>query len=134
MDAVLLFGRLIFGGYFLWNGLGHYLQTSMLVGYAASKGVPAPEVAVMGSGLLLLAGGASMLLGLWPRIGLSLIIVFLIGVSFPMHDFWAIADPGQRMADMINFTKNMALVGASLMMMAIPEPWAYSLGRRRVVV
>ena len=34
-----------------------------------------------------------------------------------MHDFWHIEDPGQRSNDMINFTKNMALLGAALMLM-----------------
>jgi hypothetical protein len=34
-----------------------------------------------------------------------------------MHDFWRAEDPGQRMADLINFSKNLALVGAALVLM-----------------
>jgi uncharacterized membrane protein YphA (DoxX/SURF4 family) len=48
-----------------------------------------------------------------------------------MHNFWAITDSAQRMADMINFTKNLALLGGALMMVAIPTPWPYSVDARR---
>jgi hypothetical protein len=31
-----------------------------------------------------------------------------------MHDFWRATDPNQKMNDMVNFYKNVALLGASL--------------------
>jgi putative oxidoreductase len=128
MEILLLIGRLIFGGYFLWNGINHFKQREMLTTYAISKDVPAPAMAVMGSGLLILLGGASIILGIGPQLGTWLIIIFLLGVSPQVHNFWAISDPDQKMTEMINFTKNMALVGAALMFMGIPEPWPLSLG------
>jgi hypothetical protein len=33
-----------------------------------------------------------------------------------------------KMGDMVNFTKNVALLGSSLMFLAIPQPWPFSLG------
>jgi uncharacterized membrane protein YphA (DoxX/SURF4 family) len=56
------------------------------------------------------------------------VILFLLPVSFTMHNFWAAQDPMQKMGDMLNFTKNMALIGCVLMFLAIPQPWPYSLG------
>jgi hypothetical protein len=53
-------------------------------------------------------------------------VVFL----FPMHNFWALSDPQMKQADVINFLKNMALVGALLMLLAIPQPWPFSLASR----
>jgi hypothetical protein len=44
-----------------------------------------------------------------------------------MHDFWRIEDPNQRMNDMVNFAKNMALLGAALALMGVEEPWPASL-------
>jgi hypothetical protein len=35
-------------------------------------------------------------------------------------------DPQQRMNDMVNFSKNMALLGAGLALMAVEEPWPAS--------
>ena len=64
-----------------------------------------------------------------PILGVAALVLFLVPVTFVMHAFWTEHSPAARMADMINFTKNMALLGSSLMFLAIPEPWPYSLGR-----
>ena len=123
-----LAGRVIAGGYFLMGGFNHFIKLKMMAGYAKSKGTPAAEVAVGGTGLLLLLGGASMLLGYHPTIGAAILVVFLLGVSFGMHNFWAVKDPQAKMAEMINFMKNMGLLGFVLMTLAIPRPWPMSLG------
>ena len=60
-------------------------------------------------------------------IGVAAVALFMLGVSPMMHNFWAVNDPMQRMHEMINFTKNMALLGSALMFLAIPQPWAFSL-------
>ena len=56
-----------------------------------------------------------------------LIVLFLLVVTPLIHDFWNAADPGQRLGDFVNFTKNAALLGAALMMLLLPRPWPYSL-------
>jgi hypothetical protein len=43
-----------------------------------------------------------------------------------MHDFWSQQEPRQRQAEMINFTKNMALLGGALALMGVEEPWPAS--------
>ena len=45
MKTPFLIGRLIFGGFFLYNGINHIKQRQMLSQYAASKKVPQPEAA-----------------------------------------------------------------------------------------
>jgi hypothetical protein len=50
------------------------------------------------------------------------------GVSFQMHSYWKMDDAQMKQIDMINFTKNMALVGALLMFLLLPHPWPMSLG------
>jgi len=126
MRALFLLGRAMFGGYFAWNGLNHFLNQRMMSQYAAAKGVAKPETAVPASGAMILAGGVSVLAGVKPRQGLALIVGFLVPVSLQMHRFWEIDDPSQRMSEMVNFTKNMALVGAALALMQIEEPWPLS--------
>lgn len=133
MALAFLIGRILFGGYFLYNALNHFLNVGFMAQYAGSKGVPAPEVAVLGTGLLLLVGGAAILLGYAPLVGIGAIAVFLIGVTPMMHDFWNVGDPQMRMAEMVNFSKNMALLGGTLMLVAIPQPWAYAVAARRRV-
>ncbi len=132
MKVLVLIGRIIVGVYYVYNALNHLVfAPGALAEYAASKGVPAPMVAVILTGLLLLVGGLSILLGVAPRIGVLALVVFFLPVTFWMHNFWALEDPAQRMVQMMAFTKNLALMGSALMFLAIPEPWAYSLAGRR---
>ncbi len=126
MKAPFLLGRLLFGGYFLYTGIHHFRDTEMLAQYAGSKGVPKPKAAVMATGAAMLLGGASILLGIKPKLGAAALIGFLVGVSPIMHDFWKAEDPQQRMNDEINFFKNMALAGAAVALAGVEEPWPVS--------
>jgi putative oxidoreductase len=127
-DIALLIGRIIAGGFFFMNGVNHFAKLNVMAGYAKSKGTFAPALSVGGTGVILLLGGASLLLGYHPTIGAALLVVFLLGVSFSIHNFWAIQEPQAKMMEMVNFMKNMGLVGLVLMTVAIPRPWPMSLG------
>jgi len=130
MRALHVLGRAIFGGFFVYNGINHLQNAKAMAGYAAAKGVPAAEQAVRGTGLMMLAGGLSIMAGVKPRNGLITLIAFLVPVSLQMHRFWE--EQGEkRQNDMIHFMKNMALVGASLAMMKIEEPWPASIDAAR---
>jgi putative oxidoreductase len=125
MKAAFLIGRFIFGGFFLYNGINHLKQKKGLAQYAAAKNLPEPESAVVGSGIAMIVGGASLILGLQPKIGAAAIIAFLASASPLFHDFWNAADPHARQTEMIHFTKNLALLGAALALAGI-EDWPAS--------
>jgi putative oxidoreductase len=78
------------------------------------------------SGTLILLGGLSLLMGKQPKVGASLITTFLFGVTPQMHAFWTIDDEAQRIQELVNFTKNLALIGGAALAAAIPEPWPAS--------
>lgn len=123
MDYVFLLGRILFGGFFIVGGINHFRHLGMMSGYAASKGVPAAKVAIVFSGLLILFGGLCVVVGWKPQIGLVCIMLFLLPVTFMMHAYWTETDPMQQMSQRVNFQKNVALLGAALMMLSIPLPW-----------
>jgi uncharacterized membrane protein YphA (DoxX/SURF4 family) len=126
MKTPFLIGRILFGGFFLYNGINHLRERRNMASYTASKGVPSPELAVTASAVPLIMGGTSLLLGLKPKWGALAIIGFLAGVSPVMHDFWRNEDPNERMNNMIAFTKNLALAGGALALMGVEEPWEAS--------
>lgn len=126
MKAPFLIGRFLFGGFFLYNGINHLKNRKMLAPYAQFKGVPNAEAAVTASAIPLLIGGTSLLLGIKPKLGALAILGFLAGVSPVMHDFWRNEDPNERMNNMINFMKNLALAGGALALMGVDEPWEAS--------
>ena len=125
MKALFLIGRIVFGGFFLYNGINHFKQKQGLAQYAGAKHVPYPDVAVVASGAALAVGGASIMLGLKPQFGTLAILGFLATVSPVMHDFWTHQDPQQKQNEMIHFSKNIALLGAALVMAGIEE-WPLS--------
>ena len=128
MEIAFLIGRIIVGIYYLFGASSHLFQANSLIGYAQAKRVPAPKLAVLGSGVLLAIGGVSVLTGFQPVIGVIALALFFLPVTFIMHAFWKAPDPMARMSDMVNFTKNMALLSSALMLLAIPTPWPFRLG------
>ena len=127
MEILFFIGRVLYGGYFLYSAYGHFTKTDSLAHYAAMKKVPSPRLAVQASGLLLLVGGAGIVLGGWIQWAVLALALFLVPVSFAMHSFWGDQDPNMKMSDMTHFLKNMALLGGALILLSVPEPWMYSL-------
>lgn len=127
MDVLFLIGRILYSLIFLMSGFGHFAQLEQMAQYVQSKGVPAPKPATAGSGVLLLLGGLSVLLGFYPTIGLILLIVFLVPTTLIMHNFWVVEDPMQRQMEMVNFLKNLALLGTALALLTVRE-WPLGLG------
>lgn len=127
MRWILLLGRLLFGGLFIWAAARYAMNAAAVASVAAAHSVPYPEIAVLAAALVLALGGSSVLLGLMPRVGLGLIALFLVGATPIMHAFWTAADPVARGTELAMFMKNVALLGAALSMIAIPVPWPLSL-------
>jgi uncharacterized membrane protein YphA (DoxX/SURF4 family) len=130
---ILLLGRVLFSVFFIMSGYNHLTKLGMMAQYAGSQGVPAPKLAVGVTGLMLLGGGLSILLGFEPRIGALLLVVFLVPTAFQMHRFWGVADPMAAQNQFIHFWKNIVAAGGALMVYyfatVYPAAWPYSLGR-----
>ena len=122
-----LAGRLLFALIFLLSGPTLFSAGS--AGYAASQGVPLASVLVPVAGVLALVGALSIILGYKTRIGAAMIIVFLVPVTFVFYHFWTVADPGARQNDMIEFLKNMSMLGGAFIFL-VSGAGAYSLDAR----
>jgi putative oxidoreductase len=95
------------------------------IAYAASRGVPLASLAVPFSGLLALAGGLSILLGYRARIGAWLIVLFLVGVTPMMHNFWSVTDSKMYQMQMVMFMKNVSMLGGALVISQLGSgPWS----------
>ena len=112
MNIAFLVGRIISATFWLMGSFNRFKNLNYRSEYAKARGTPSPQVAMAGTGVILLLGGPSVLLGVYPVVGIILLIVFLLGVSIQMHSNWKVDDAQMKQIDMINFTKNTALVGA----------------------
>lgn len=128
MELAFLIGRIIIGLYWIYGAIAHFTQAKSMVPYARMKGVPFADIAVPGTGVLLLIAGLSILTGIYPVIAVATLALFLVPVTVMMHNFWTVEDQTMKMNDMVMFTKNLALLGYTLVLLAIPQPWPFSLG------
>ena len=128
MEIAFVIGRIVIGLYWLNGAISHFTQAKSMVPYARMKGVPFAEIAVPATGVLLLVAALSILTGIYPVVAVGALAVFLVPVTVMMHNFWTVEDQAMKMNDTIMFTKNMALLGYTLVLLAIPQPWPFSLG------
>jgi uncharacterized membrane protein YphA (DoxX/SURF4 family) len=113
MKYILLIGRILYSWIFIKAIVSHFSDKA--VESATSAGVPMASIAVPLAGILACIGGLSILFGFKAKIGAWFIVLFLVPVTFAMHDWWNIADPMKRQMQLSNFTKNLALLGSALM-------------------
>ena len=116
---VAVLGRILLCTIFLLSALGNKIPNFQAVaGYMAKEGVPAPQVMLAGAIVFLIAGSLSVILGYKARIGAALLLIFLVLASYYFHDFWTVSDPQARQEQMIQFMKNLGLMGAMLLVIA----------------
>ena len=121
-------GRVLFGGVLAFMGVNHFMQADQMAGYAEAKGAPAPKLSVYASGALLVLGGLSVLLGVYPVAGAAALVAFIVVATPMFHDFWSVEDPEQQQQEMTDFLKNVALVGGALVLLAIGgRSWPFAL-------
>jgi uncharacterized membrane protein YphA (DoxX/SURF4 family) len=114
MDVVMLIARVLFALMFVSGGLNHLTKAEAMSGYAAFKKVPAPKLANLVSGLLLIA----IILGVYADLGAVVIAVLLVAMALKMHDFWAQSDAQAKQTEMIGFFKNISMAGGALFIFA----------------
>ncbi|MES2559831.1 MAG: DoxX family protein [Bacteroidota bacterium] len=113
MKFTVLIGRICYALIFLNTIIGHFSQQT--IAYAHSHGVPMASVLVPFSGILAFAGALSIISGYHAKWGAWLIVLFLIPVTFTMHNFWTIADPMARQLQLTMFMKNISMLGGALL-------------------
>lgn len=113
MNYVVLLGRILYSLIFLFTIKTHFSEGA--IGYALAKGVPMANILVPASGVLAFIGGLSILLGFKAKWGAICVLLFLIPVTLMMHDFWNVTDAMQKQMQHAQFMKNLALIGAALM-------------------
>ena len=118
MDVVVLIARVLFVAIFLASGIGHLRATEAMAGYAQFKNVPAPKLSTIVSGVLMIVGALSVLLGVWGDLGSLLLLVAIAPIPFLMHRYWN--EEGEaKMNEQVQFNKTLSLVGGALALFAL---------------
>jgi uncharacterized membrane protein YphA (DoxX/SURF4 family) len=119
LNAILVIGRIFFAFIFITSGIAHFAKLEAMTGYAKYKKLPAAKLGVLLSGLMLLAGGAAVLLGVYADLGALLLAIFLVLAAVIFHNFWAEKDATAKQNETLAFMKDIALAGAALVIFAL---------------
>src|SRR5262249_38084674 len=111
-------GRLMLAAIFLLSAVGKLGNFNGTAGMMEHKGVPSAQIILVGATAFEGAGSLSIVLGCRPRIGAILVLVLLILATYYFHDFWRIDDPKEKQDQMIQFLKNLAIMGAMVLIIA----------------
>ncbi len=115
--VIVLAGRILFAIFLgAVAGVGHFRRSKMMEGYAKSAGFPIPAIAGWPVGVWLIAGAASIALGIWPDIGALMVAAFLIPAALFFQAFWGIEEATQKQTQTSFFWRNMIGLAACAMM------------------
>ena len=105
--TILLF---LLAGYFILNGINHFMNEKMLEEYARGRHMISPRLAVLAAGVLLVFGGAALLIPSLLKAGVICLSVFLLIAAFSIRSFWVEKERMPRLYEAMNFTKNIAIL------------------------
>ncbi|AMP02719.1 DoxX family protein [Collimonas pratensis] len=115
--ALYRVGRILLASLFVISGTLKIVDFSGVAGYMERIGVPFATLAVLAAILFELGGGLAILSGWRVRPVAVAVAVFTAIATLTAHRFWQ-ADPAAMQNQLNHFLKNIAIIGALLMMAA----------------
>ena len=128
-NPLALIGRLLLAWLFLPAGISKISGFAGTVGYAASAGLPMPEIGTAVGLVVEIVGGLALIVGFGTRWAALALALFTLVASFFFHNYWALPADKQMMQYLM-FYKNIAVVGGLLVLAAFGAG-AWSLDARR---
>jgi putative oxidoreductase len=113
--------QLLLAGIFIKGGADAFLEPDARVEKVAKAGLSNPRVAVELNGAAMVAGGTMLALGIAPRLVAAGLIGSLVPTTIIGHAFWREKPGAVREMQMIQFLKNLGLLGGLLLILTQKE-------------
>lgn len=127
-DEVLLLARLLLAALFVIFGWGKLTGFSGTVALMATLNLPVPTIAAVVVVVMEFFVGIAIVIGFYTRPLAVLLALYTLATAFIGHHYWTLPD-AERVANMINFYKNISIVGG-LLLLGITGAGRYSIDRR----
>ena len=127
-DGVILLARILLMILFIpfgWEKMIHFSGTEALM---AQLGLPLPLLAAIIAVVMELPVGIAIAVGIYTGRLAVLLAIYTLAAGFIGHHYWTMAG-AERMANMINFYKNIAICGG-LLLLWVTGAGKYSLDKR----
>jgi|GEM_PF-173345 len=112
-----LIARVLIAALFIMSGLAKLMDTTGTVDHMVKAEIPFSDIFVYVAAFAEILGGIAILFGFLTRLAGIGLILYLIVATLTFHHFWTLQGPEQQ-AQMINFMKNLAIIGGLFMLVA----------------
>jgi putative oxidoreductase len=116
-DAIWLVARCLIGGIFVQSGFGKLMALDAFAASLAKSGVPMAEIMAVIGAAVEFGGGIEIVIGLQTRMAALLMFAFTVVATLISHRFWELADAAARKQQSVQFAKNLAIMGAFLLLL-----------------
>lgn len=123
MSLLSVLGRVALGTPFIYLGYQAAKEPGGRVMAAVNVGIPEEyaDAAVRANGAVMVLGGLSVATGICPRAGALAVAGSMVPTTLAGHAFWKDTDPKARAGNVIQFLKNLGLVGGLLAVASAPR-------------
>jgi putative oxidoreductase len=128
LPTAALIGRILIASIFLLSGISKLTDIPGTVAHMAAMNIPYPDTLAVVAGAAEVLGAIAIAMGFLTRIASAGLIVYMIPTTLIFHAFWNYAGE-QRMPQMVNFMKNLAIIGGLAVLMA-QGPGRFSITHR----
>ena len=127
-DELILVARILLMILFVIFGWSKLTGFSGTVGYMAAEGAPLPTVSAIIAIVMEFFVGIAIVIGFYTRPLALLFALYTLGTALIGHHFWTMTG-AEQMANMINFYKNISIMGG-LLLLCVTGAGKYSIDRR----
>ncbi len=111
--VLVLLGRLLLGGLFVFGGVRHLFLIPVLTQVIAARGVPCPRIVLLAGSAFQFVAGLLVILGLFVPSAAFGLVLFTLAASIMLLNFWDME--GQPRQNTINvWLSNIAIIGGLL--------------------
>ena len=110
LPTMALIGRILMAAIFLVSGTAKLTDMPGTVAHMTTMGIPYSETLAIVAGVAEVLGAIAIAIGFVTRAGSIGLILFMIPTTLIFHAFWNYTGE-QHLTQMVNFMKNLAIIG-----------------------
>lgn len=127
--TMMLVGRIALGAIFLLSGIAKLADQQGTLQHMEQAGIPAPHLMLFIAAFAEIFGAAALMTGFLARLGALGLVVYLAITTLVFHHFWTM-EGDEAKTQMVNFMKNLSIIGGLLVLSAAGAQ-NYSIDARR---